>query len=90
MRTHGTGVKYFHHHVVGDLTLARESVELLAEPGLTMTVYAAEPGSPTSKPWRSWHPGRPRTTRSPATGSQRRGHAGRTQPERCTKPTTAD
>jgi transcriptional regulator with XRE-family HTH domain len=47
VRNHGTGVKYFHHHVVGDLTLAWESLDLLAEPGLTMTIYTAEPGSPT-------------------------------------------
>jgi transcriptional regulator with XRE-family HTH domain len=47
VRTHGTGVKYFHHHVVGDLTLAWESLDLLAEPGLTMTIYTAEPGSST-------------------------------------------
>jgi MmyB-like transcription regulator ligand binding domain len=49
VRTHGTGVKHFHHHVVGDLTLAWESLDLLAEPGLTMTIYAAEPGSPTEQ-----------------------------------------
>jgi transcriptional regulator with XRE-family HTH domain len=47
VRTHGTGVKLFHHHVVGDLALAWESLDLRAEPGLTMTIYAAEPGSPT-------------------------------------------
>jgi hypothetical protein len=47
VRTHGTGVKTFHHHVVGELTLAWESLDLRAEPGLTMTIYAAEPGSPT-------------------------------------------
>jgi transcriptional regulator with XRE-family HTH domain len=47
VRTHGTGVKYFHHHVVGHLTLAWESLDLRAEPGLTMTIYAAEPSSPT-------------------------------------------
>lgn len=41
------GVKTFHHHVVGDLTLAYESMDLRAEPDLTMTLYAAEPGSPT-------------------------------------------
>ena len=33
VRTHGTGVKQFHHHVVGDLTLAYESMDLRAEPG---------------------------------------------------------
>jgi hypothetical protein len=34
--------------VVGDLTLAYENMELRAEPDLTMTVYAAQPGSPTA------------------------------------------
>ncbi|GIF74640.1 helix-turn-helix transcriptional regulator [Asanoa siamensis] len=48
VRTHGAGVKHFHHHVVGDLTLAYESLDLRAEPGLAMTIYAAEPGSPTA------------------------------------------
>lgn len=48
VRTHGSGVKRFHHHVVGDLTLTYESFDLRAEPGLTLTVYAAEPGSPTA------------------------------------------
>jgi transcriptional regulator with XRE-family HTH domain len=47
VRAHGAGVKHFHHHVVGDLALAYESMDLRAEPGLTMTVYTAEPGSPT-------------------------------------------
>jgi MmyB-like transcription regulator ligand binding domain len=48
VRTHGTGTKRFHHHIVGDLTLAYESLDLRAEPGLTMTIYAAEPGSSTA------------------------------------------
>ncbi|MCW6011066.1 helix-turn-helix transcriptional regulator [Micromonospora sp. CPCC 205371] len=47
VRIHGTGVKQFRHHIVGDLTLAYESMDLRAEPDLTMTIYAAEPGSPT-------------------------------------------
>jgi hypothetical protein len=47
VRTHGTGVKRYHHRVVGDLSLTWESLDLRAEPGLTMTIYAAEPGSPT-------------------------------------------
>jgi transcriptional regulator with XRE-family HTH domain len=47
VRTHGTGVKHFHHRIVGDLTLAYESLDLRAEPDLTLTIYAAEPGSPT-------------------------------------------
>ncbi|WP_329491726.1 helix-turn-helix transcriptional regulator [Kitasatospora sp. NBC_01246] len=45
VRHHGTGTKRFHHHAVGDLTLAYEGLELAAEPGLTLTVYSAEPGS---------------------------------------------
>jgi transcriptional regulator with XRE-family HTH domain len=48
VRTHGSGVKHFHHHLVGDLELAYESLDLRAEPGLTLTVYAAEPDSPTA------------------------------------------
>jgi hypothetical protein len=48
VRTHGTGVKQFHHHIVGDLTLAYESLDLRADPDLTMTIYAAEPDSPTA------------------------------------------
>jgi hypothetical protein len=48
VRTHGTGIKHFHHHIVGELTLAYESLDLRAEPGLTMTIYAAEPDSPTA------------------------------------------
>jgi transcriptional regulator with XRE-family HTH domain len=48
VRTHGAGVKHFHHQVVGDLTLAYESLDLRAEPDLTLTIYTAEPDSPTA------------------------------------------
>jgi transcriptional regulator with XRE-family HTH domain len=48
VRTHGAGVKHFHHHIVGDLTLAYESLDLRAEPDLTLTIYTAEPDSPTA------------------------------------------
>jgi transcriptional regulator with XRE-family HTH domain len=48
VRTHGTGVKQFHHRVVGDLTLAYESMDLRADPDLTLTIYTAEPDSPTA------------------------------------------
>jgi transcriptional regulator with XRE-family HTH domain len=47
VRIHGAGVKHFHHHAVGPLALAYETVDMTAEPGLSMTVYAAEPGSPS-------------------------------------------
>ncbi|WP_349814879.1 hypothetical protein [Curtobacterium sp. MCJR17_043] len=48
VRLHGAGSKLFHHAVVGDLDLAYESVDMLSDPGLSMTIYAAEPGSPTA------------------------------------------
>ena len=49
VRIHGTGVKTFHHHVVGDLELAYESMDLRAETDLTVTIYAAQPDSPTAQ-----------------------------------------
>ncbi len=48
VRLHGAGIKHFHHGVVGDLVLAYESVDMISEPGLTITIYAAEPASPTA------------------------------------------
>jgi hypothetical protein len=47
VRYHGAGTKHFHHRVVGNLELAYESVDMISEPRLTMTIYAAQPGSPT-------------------------------------------
>ncbi|MGK5559188.1 helix-turn-helix transcriptional regulator, partial [Actinomadura kijaniata] len=44
VRHHGTGTKRFHHQAVGDLTLAYEGLEMTAEPGLTLTIYTAQPG----------------------------------------------
>jgi len=49
VRLHYTGVKHFHHPLVGDLTLAFNAMELPADPGLTLTVYTAEPGSPSAE-----------------------------------------
>jgi transcriptional regulator with XRE-family HTH domain len=48
VRYHGDGSKTFHHRDVGDLALAYESLDMISEPGLTLTLYAAEPGSPTA------------------------------------------
>lgn len=45
VRHHGTGTKRFHHPVVGEPTLAYEGLDMAAEPGLTLTIYTAEPGS---------------------------------------------
>lgn len=49
VRHHGTGYKTFAHPIVGELTLAFEGLEMAAEPGLTLTIYAAEPGSPSEE-----------------------------------------
>jgi transcriptional regulator with XRE-family HTH domain len=49
VRQHGSGTKRFHHPVVGELVLAYESVDMISEAGLTLTLYAAEPGSPTAR-----------------------------------------
>ncbi|MFD6421457.1 helix-turn-helix transcriptional regulator [Streptomyces sp. NPDC060198] len=49
VRRHGTGTKRFRHPAVGALTLAYETLDLAAEPGLTLTIYTAEPGSPSEE-----------------------------------------
>jgi transcriptional regulator with XRE-family HTH domain len=49
VRRHGSGTKRFRHQLVGELTLAYEGLELTAEPDLTLTVYTAEPGSPSEE-----------------------------------------
>jgi transcriptional regulator with XRE-family HTH domain len=45
VRFHRSGTKRFHHPLVGDLTLAYESLDLPADPGLTIVTYSAEVGS---------------------------------------------
>lgn len=45
VRQHDTGIKAVHHPLVGEVTFTYESMELVADPGLTMFVYTAEPGS---------------------------------------------
>ena len=74
VRTHGTGVKDFRHHIVGDLTLAYESLDLRAEPDVTLTIFSAEPQSPTAQALTllaSWAAttGGPRAIGSPLRGS---------------------
>jgi len=48
VRYHGAGTKHFRHPDVGDLELGYESVDMISDPGLTLTLYAPEPGSPTA------------------------------------------
>jgi transcriptional regulator with XRE-family HTH domain len=45
VRQHITGIKHFHHPVVGDLNLTYDRLDLVADPGLTIFTYTAEPGS---------------------------------------------
>jgi transcriptional regulator with XRE-family HTH domain len=48
VRYHRTGVKKIHHPVVGTLELTYEAFELPADPGMTLSTYTAEPGSPSA------------------------------------------
>ena len=49
MRLHDTGVKAVHHPLVGDVTFTYESMDLVADPGLTMFVYTTEAGSKSAQ-----------------------------------------
>jgi transcriptional regulator with XRE-family HTH domain len=46
VRLHQTGTKHLRHPVVGELKLGFEAMPMPADPGLTLTAYSAEPGSP--------------------------------------------
>jgi MmyB-like transcription regulator ligand binding domain/Helix-turn-helix domain len=48
VRQHLTGTKRLRHPVVGDLDLRFETMELPADPGLTVLLYNAEPASPSA------------------------------------------
>lgn len=48
VRRHYAGVKAFDHPVVGPIELHFQSLELAEDPGLSLTVYPATPGSPTA------------------------------------------
>lgn len=48
VRTHDTGFKAIRHPVVGDLQLTFEAMDLPTDPGQTLIVYGAEPGSETA------------------------------------------
>lgn len=45
VRLHRTGIKQFRHPVVGDLDLNFETMQLTADPGLSMTLLSAPAGS---------------------------------------------
>ncbi|MFB8776976.1 helix-turn-helix domain-containing protein [Streptomyces broussonetiae] len=46
VRLHHTGRKPFRHPEIGEITLDFDTMELPAHPGLTLTTYSAEPGTP--------------------------------------------
>lgn len=45
VRRHGSGIKNFHHPIVGDLTFTYESLEVTEDPGLQFLIYTTQPGS---------------------------------------------
>jgi transcriptional regulator with XRE-family HTH domain len=47
VRYHRSGVKRLRHPVVGEIELVYEAFELPADPGLHMSTYTAEPGTPS-------------------------------------------
>jgi transcriptional regulator with XRE-family HTH domain len=57
VRLHDTGIKDFHHPVVGDITLTYNRMDLAADPGQMLTIWTAEPGSKSAEALRflaSW------------------------------------
>jgi len=48
VRLHFAGTKHFEHPAVGPLELSYHSVELPSDPGHTLTIYNAAPGSPSA------------------------------------------
>jgi transcriptional regulator with XRE-family HTH domain len=68
VRLHRTGIKQFHHPVVGDIDLNFETMELTADPGLTMTLLSAPADSVHHDAVRllaSWAAGRDRDHATP-------------------------
>ena len=66
---HRTATKQLHHPLVGDLTLAFEMLELPADPGLSVLIYSAEPGSPSEDAMRElagWSETRTKLSVAPA------------------------
>lgn len=54
---HETGTKRFRHHIVGDVVLHFDGLDLVGQPGVQLTVLTAEPGSRDAEPLRllgSW------------------------------------
>jgi hypothetical protein len=57
VRFHDSGVKRFHHSVVGEISLNYERLQLAADTGLHIMIYTADPGSESEQALRllgSW------------------------------------
>jgi transcriptional regulator with XRE-family HTH domain len=78
VRRHYAGTKIFRHPVVGELELAYEAMELAEDPGFTLTVYPAVPGSPSDE--------RPRMLASWAATERIQDLADAPQPQRVHRP----
>jgi hypothetical protein len=80
-----------HHPVVGELHLTFEALALPADPGLSLVVYGAEPGSPSEDGLRllgSWAATLVQTetasaSRSPASDTELQHEEGATPPSPC-------
>ncbi|WP_345675751.1 helix-turn-helix transcriptional regulator [Yinghuangia aomiensis] len=74
VRRHGTGEKRFHHPVIGDVTLAYQSLEITADPGHNLSIYTAEPGTPADEAlrllasWAAAHSAETPTAQAPRPG----------------------
>lgn len=76
VRHHGTGFKTFHHAVVGEMTLAYEGMDMESEPGLTLTIYCAEPGTASAERLRLLASWAASEEHEAATGADQRTEAG--------------
>ena len=62
VRAHSSGTKSFHHPVVGDLTVAYESLDIASDTEQMLVTYTVEPASPSAQAlsllgsWISTHP----------------------------------
>jgi MmyB-like transcription regulator ligand binding domain len=82
VRLHGARTKHFHHNTVGSVELAYESVDMISDAGLTMTIYVVEPASSNPR-----HQPRTRSRSSqPGAAPQHRGNT----PRHLTVPSSSD
>jgi transcriptional regulator with XRE-family HTH domain len=82
VQLHHAGVKRLRHPVVGVIEVAYNTMDLPAQPGLVLTFYTAEPGSPSEDALRllaSWAATIPENDRQDA-GQQALGAAGHDRP----------